>query len=279
MTSTLSEMRPASLSATEIARFHEDGYYIARGLFSPEEAALIRDAFMEQSKDGPVPGLSEIRGEYTKDDPLSYYPRMMFPADHPEFAVGPVAKQFMLDQRIYVILRDLMGEEPVAAQSMFYFKPPGARGQAMHQDNFYLRVKPGTCMAAWIAVDDADEENGGMCVIPGTHTMDVVCPAAADRDKYFTHDYVATPGKEPKAANMSAGDCLFFNGSLVHGSSPNSSTERFRRSLILHYVPESSIELSAGYGNPRRFDDTPVRIPPATGGGPCGGEVVPMGPH
>ena len=57
----------------------------------------------------------------------------------------------LLDPRPATSWKRCSGEEPLAAQSMFYFKPPGARGQALHQDNFYLRVKPGTCVAAWIA--------------------------------------------------------------------------------------------------------------------------------
>jgi hypothetical protein len=32
---------------------------------------------------------------------------------------------------------------------MIYFKAAGARGQALHQDQYYLRVNPGTCCAAW----------------------------------------------------------------------------------------------------------------------------------
>ena len=54
--------------------------------------------------------------------------------------------RYMLDSRIEGILTELMGDSPLAVQSMFYFKPPGARGQDFHQDNFYLKVKPGTCM-------------------------------------------------------------------------------------------------------------------------------------
>ena len=42
--------------------------------------------------------------------------------------------------------RLLLGREPYAAQTMFYFKPPGARGQALHQDQTPLRVQPGTCL-------------------------------------------------------------------------------------------------------------------------------------
>ena len=111
--------------------------------------------------------------------------------------------------------------------------------------------------------------------------MEVACPTAADRTLYFTHDHVDVPGKEPVHVDLKAGDCLFFNGSLVHGSSPNSSKDRFRRALIFHYLPQSSDELSAGYANPRQFDGTRVMVAPATGGGPCGGDVMalPMSPH
>lgn len=269
------------MTQEEIARAEVDGYYVARQLFDPEEVKLIRETFMQQAKDGPVPGMSDIRAEFTKDDPLSFYPRMMQPSDHLEHAVGPLSRRYLLDDRVHKILKALMHDEPITAQSMFYFKPPGARGQDMHQDNYYLRVKPGSCMAAWIAVDDADEENGGLKVIPGTHTMDVACPTPSDSSLYFTYDHVEVPGKEPIHIDLKAGDCLFFNGSLVHGSSPNRSKDRFRRALILHYLPQGSEELSPGYANPLRFDGTPVRFAPATGGGPCGGDVValPASPH
>ena len=49
---------------------------------------------------------------------------------------------------------------------MLYFKPPGARGQAFHQDNQYIRKYP--VIAAWAALDDCDEANGQMVVIPGS---------------------------------------------------------------------------------------------------------------
>jgi len=35
-------------------------------------------------------------------------------------------------------LEELFGKPALGAQTMYYFKPPGRRGQGMHQDNFYL---------------------------------------------------------------------------------------------------------------------------------------------
>ncbi len=265
-------------------QFDNDGYAIAHGLFSAEEVAELRDTFMAQNADGPVEGLSEIRrgpDGYSADDPLSFYPRMMHPHHHLDKPVGPLALKRMLDSRLHAPLQAMMKDEPAAVQSMFYFKPAGARGQDLHQDNFYLRVKPGTCCAMWLAIDDADMENGGMVVVPGTQDMEVVCPEPTDKTQFFTDHHVPVPpGKEVASITLKAGDVLFFNGSVIHGSYPNKSKDRFRRAFICHYVPASSVELSHWYTQPTRFDGTLVEIPEATGGGPCGmAETMVKGPH
>lgn len=265
--------------STALEAFKRDGFYVARGLLTSEEVDHIRDAFMAANADGPVAGLSDI---VTQDraDPLAFYPRMMHPHRHPDLPIGQLAERYLLDPRLHSFLQTFLGEEPIAVQTMFYFKPPKARGQELHQDNFYLRVKPGTCMAAWIAIDDADAENGGMVVVPGSQNMEIVCPSQADTRTSFTTDYVPVPeGKTVLQTELNAGDVLFFNGSLIHGSTPNSSDVRFRRSLICHYVPEGSVEVGHWYRDRMlRFDGTTVDIPEAAGGGPCG-TAQPSGPH
>src|SRR5581483_1096451 len=110
------------------------------------------------------------------------------------------------------------------------FKPPGARGQDLHQDNFYLRVRPGTCMAAWTAIDDADAGNGGMVVVPSSGDLSVQCPEKSDPTIFFTNEHVPVPaGLKETSLTLRAGDVLFFNGSVIHGSYPNKSRDRFRR--------------------------------------------------
>ncbi len=261
-----------------LQHFQSDGYAIVRQLATPSEVDGIREAFMSAAANGPVAGLSDGHfADVPPGDPLAFYPRMMHPHLHPELPIGPLAMGIMLDSRIHNYLRAFMGEEPLAAQSMFYFKPPGARGQELHQDNFYLRVKPGTCVAAWMAIDDADEENGTLMVVPQTANAEIACPETADAARSFTTDYVRPPaGVEPVALRLSAGDVLFFNGSVIHGSYPNASKERFRRAFICHYVPASSTEVSAFY---RLFDfsGNPVAMAEAQGGGPCG--TAAAGPH
>jgi phytanoyl-CoA hydroxylase len=271
-----------------IAEFRRDGFCVARGLFSTEEVAEIRETFMAMNKDGPVDGLSEIRrgktdgtyGAYTTTDPLAFYPRMMHPHKHADKPVGPIAMKYMLDQRIRAVLEALMQEEPYAVQSMFYFKPPGARGQDFHQDNFYLRCRPGTCMAAWTAIDVCDEENGGMMCVPETGDYAIQCPEKADSTLYFTTEHVAIPeGKVAVLPKMNPGDVMFFNGSTIHGSGPNTSKDRFRRSFICHYAPKSTTEMSHWYDAIYDFDYQPKQIAKNNEGGPCGTPQEARAPH
>ncbi len=270
------------LTAEETAQFQRDGYFVLRGFYSAAETAAVRDAFMAEAAEGPVEGLSEIkRGAdgYDPSDPLAFYPRMMMPHLHPDKAAGQLAARFLLDPRLEAVLTAFFGDEPLAAQTMFYFKPAGARGQALHQDNFYLRVRPGTCIAAWLAVDDADAENGGMVVVPGSGHLAIVCPEKADPARFFTADFVPVPGGlREEAVTLNAGDVLFFNGSLLHGSYPNSSRDRFRRSLIAHYVPKRSEEVGAWYGR-TTFRGEVVPIAEAADSGPCGDPQAAAGRH
>ncbi len=263
------------LTHEQLVTFHERGYLVIPGLFGQDEIRLLINTFLKMHASGPIPGCFQpVSAEEANGYILKLYPRMMHP-----HRVNEVALRYLLDARLAVILEDLFGEEPLAAQSMLYFKPAGARGQALHQDNFYLRVEPGTCIAAWVALDPADRENGGLEVVPGTHAMDIFCPEEADRTLSFTRDYVPVPpGLEAVPVDLAPGDVLFFNGSLVHGSQPNASKDRFRRSFICHYIGRSSERMSLWYRPILTMQGEVVEIEENAGGGPCGIEEA-AGPH
>ena len=144
-----------------LAGFTADGYAVAHGLFELEEVARLRDHFMGLRQRGAyADDLAGVRAD--RRDPLRRYPRLA-----QMHRWDDTSLRWLLDVRLRSRLIELAGAEPYAVQTMFYFKPPGSRGQALHQDNFYLRAEPGTCLAAWMAVDAADEANGCMQVVPG----------------------------------------------------------------------------------------------------------------
>jgi phytanoyl-CoA hydroxylase len=245
--------------------FDQHGYVVARGLFGAEQTALLRDHFMVLRAAGSYPG-DVIGVEPSSDDPLKRYPRMIHMHRWDE-----VALDWLIDARLAQSLATLLGGlEPFAVQTMLYFKPPGARGQAVHQDQYYLRAQPGSCIAAWMALDCCDEENGCLEVVPGSHEWPVLCPIGADTSESFTDITVPLPdGTELVPVLMEPGDVLFFNGSLVHGSKPNRSA-RFRRALIGHYIQGDAWEVAHWYHPVLRMDGTEVELNAGIGGGPCG---------
>ena len=247
--------------------FAQHGYAVARGLFSSEEVAELQQAFENVAAGGPIPGHFEpVAVDEAKGDPLLTHPRVYHP-----HRFNIVSRKHLVHPGVLTCLRELMGDDVLAAQSMFYYKPPGARGQAMHQDNFYLMVEPQTCVAAWTAIDDADPENGGMYLVEDTADEPIICPGWADPEKSFTTHFVPTPaGKKAVPCVMKAGDTLFFNGNTIHGSGPNRSKDRFRRSFICHYVPRSTRSVSKFYLPLLTPAGEDLMIEASEGGGPCG---------
>ena len=253
------------ITQADVQTYQEQGYVVIRQVFTPEEVEHYREHYMEMRAKGSYPG--DLAGvNVTSTDPLKRFPRMINMHHWDETSL-----QFLLDSRLNECLTALLGREPYAAQTMLYFKPAGARGQALHQDQYYLRVQPGTCMAAWLALDTCDEANGCLQVVPGSHTWPLLCTERADTTASFTNTTVPLPeGSESVPVLMEAGDVMFFNGSLVHGSFPNTTNDRFRRSLIGHYMEGDTELVSSFYSDALRMDGTPIHIEGGSVGGACG---------
>ncbi len=246
-------------------RYQRDGYVVIPNLFSTEEVAYLTEHYMALRASGELPG--DFAGvNAASNDPLKKYPRMIHMHRWDERSL-----QWLIDERLSHILTTLLGSEPYAVQTMLYFKPAGARGQALHQDQYYLQVQPGTCMAAWLALDRCDEENGCMRVVPGSHDLPLLCTEQADTTQSFTDTTVPVPDSmQAVPVLMNAGDVLFFNGQLIHGSYPNSSPNRFRRSLIGHYIVGEAEKVSEFFHPVLRMDGSEVVLDISDHGGACG---------
>jgi phytanoyl-CoA hydroxylase len=245
--------------------FDENGYVVARQLFSRQEVAALREHYMVLRARGSSPG-DLVGVEATSNDPLKRYPRMIHMHHWDQTSLN-----WLLEPRLTEILTGLLGREPYAVQTMLYFKPAGARGQALHQDQYFLRARPGTCMAAWLALDGCDQANGCMQVVPGSHTWPLLCTTQADTKSSFTDVTVPLPkDQQIWPVVMQAGDVLFFNGTLVHGSYPNTTKDRFRRSLIGHYISGEAEQVSKFMKPILRMDGREVDLEASLPGGPCG---------
>lgn len=258
--------------------YQRDGFAIARGLFSQAEVDRFSDYFTSMVERGGD-GWAEGGVDPEHPDPLKRYPRLLQPHRGDDVAFG-----FMIDPRVRAHLTELAGAEPFAVQTMVYFKPPGGRGQNLHQDNMYLLVQPGTCIAAWLALDDCDEENGCMMLVPGTQDLPIICQVETPglrEEQWGDIETPLPPGKVAVPALMKRGDVLFFNGSVIHGSFKNRSETRFRRTLIGHYIAAEAKQVAKYYFPVFRMDGSVHEegIESSVPSGPCGnyepdGEVV-----
>ncbi len=255
----------ANATQTHVTQFRERGYTVVEGLFERAEVDRLRQHFMSMRAAGAYPG--DMAGvDAQADDPLLRYPRMIHMHRFDE-----VSKRWMLSDQIAGTVELLLGEPPLLAQTMMYFKPAGARGQALHQDQYFLRAAPGTCVAAWMALDQVDEANGCLRVVPGSHQLPLLCTERADTTQSFTDTGVELP--ENMVATpvvMQPGDVVFFHGQLIHGSFPNTTSDRFRRSLIAHFINSSATKAADFYFPLVRRDGTEMSLADSEPGGPCG---------
>ena len=108
-----------------LAGFTADGYAVAHGLFDLEEVARLRDHFMGLRRHGAyADDLAGVRAD--RRDPLRRYPRLA-----QMHRWDDTSLRWLLDVRLRRRLIELAGAEPYAVQTMFYFTPPGSRGQAL----------------------------------------------------------------------------------------------------------------------------------------------------
>lgn len=255
----------SNVTAVDKLFFEQNGFVLIPRVFSAEETAGYRDHYMRMRESGLVPGDTHIANPST-NDPLLRYPRML-----QMHRWDDASLKWMLEPRLDQCLTGLLGREPYAVQTMIYFKPPGARGQALHQDNYYLRVQPGTCIAAWMALDTCNEANGCLQVVPGSHQWPILCTVPADTTQSFSEVTVPIPAGTPVfSVQMNPGDVLFFHGSLVHGSFPNTTADRFRRSLVAHYIEGDSEKVARWYKPTLRMDGSVVELDSSEKGGACG---------
>ena len=230
------------MSQSHITQYRNDGFTVVKGLFSDSEVNFLRQHY------------DDLNLSDDNDVNLSHPHRL-----------DEVSLQWVTDDRLNKCITGLLGREPCVAHTMVYFKPPGTLGHGLHQDQYFLRVNPGTCIAAWLALDDADEENGCLRIVPGSHTLPLLC--ATDDDKI---DLELPQGHSVIPLSVRAGGVIFFHGQLVHGSGPNLSKDRFRRSLIGHYIATDSKQVYDWYHPVLRMDGTEVNISAGDVGGACG---------
>jgi ectoine hydroxylase-related dioxygenase (phytanoyl-CoA dioxygenase family) len=136
-------------------------------------------------------------------------------------------------RRLLDAASEALGPDLILLGTHFFVKYPGQVEAfvAWHQDATYWGLDPAVAITGWIAIDDADAENGCMRVIPGSHRRGLMEHGTAKQAGNLlsvNQSLELATGDEAIAVDseLKAGQASLHDGLLIHGSNPNRSNRR-----------------------------------------------------
>ncbi len=142
-----------------------------------------------------------------------------------------------MNETILDYVEDLLGPFYLWASNFFIKEPHSKSTVGWHQDAYYWPLDPHESLTVWIAMDDVDEENAAMQVIPGSHKAGLLKHSRAkETDSVLTLECEKGQFREDSAVSLilKAGQISIHDDNVVHGSPANRSNRR-RAGLTARY--------------------------------------------
>ncbi|ASJ71745.1 phytanoyl-CoA dioxygenase family protein [Granulosicoccus antarcticus] len=227
--------------STAVAAFERDGYYIARSLFSTEEVSALVELIDRSLSPALAPVEFEADVHYpgapsSKSAPGGSTPRRLLHA----FGRDSLFQQVGRHPQIVATLKALMNTDAVRLSQNHHncvmTKHPGFSSvTSWHQDIRYWRFDRRELVSTWLALGPENAHNGGLLVIPGSHTLDFE-PGQFDAALFLRTDLPANEALLAKvvSVDLKAGDMLFFHSRTLHAAGQNDSSV-IKRSLVYTY--------------------------------------------
>ncbi|PYI53572.1 phytanoyl-CoA dioxygenase family protein [Paenibacillus flagellatus] len=230
--------RLSPLTGAQIREYGENGYVLLRGGCSHDLIDAFNAHIYTIRSSDDMPDWAKPRAGVVVSPADRFSVRLFNPHRHDGFAL-----QMMKLPVIRGALAQLMGGEACGVQSMYFYKEPGSKGQAAHQDYYYIQNEPRSMIAGYVALERIDEDNGCLRVVPGSHKLGLL-PHGAVRNKEehepWTDETEGVDLSREIPVVMEKGDILFFHELLVHSSTRNRTKDRWRRSYVCHYIRHDS---------------------------------------
>ena len=230
------------VSTQNLSYYNEKGFLIADDLLSSIEITEIKKEATEifRGKRGNVEGIVKLNEDASDFEVLKNYIAIHFP-----HKISSKIQDYVLHFDIASILTRIISPNVKCMQSMLFVKGPGKPGQSWHQDEYYIPTRDRSLTGVWIAVDDAEIENGCLWVVPGSHkNMSITRRIPYSGDQYGDVDLCELDPfseKDGIAVEVKRGSVVFFNGYLFHSSLRNETKDRFRTALVSHYMSAESL--------------------------------------
>lgn len=217
-------------------KYQEDGFFILDQIIPDRELEVLRSEcsqlIADQDREMDRLGVNELNLSRRN----SRYFVFLAYKDRPQLG------EFIFSDLMAEICKATIGPDAMLFWEQFVVKGTEKKGGEFgwHQDSGYVDYVHKPYVNAWIPLDDVNEENGTVYLLPyslaGTRekVQHKPVPNSNDRIGYF--------GSEPGvAAICKAGSIVVFSSTVFHRSGPN-LTNKMRRAYAIQYSPEPILE-------------------------------------
>ena len=210
----------AKLSEQQIKFYDEKGYIAPIDVLSKHEANQIRQEIETIEKKWPN-ALEGIGRNYVH-------------------LISPVFNKVCLNNKILDAVESIIGKNILICGTTLFIKNPHEKGfVSFHQDAKYIGFEPYNWVTAWLAITDANEENGCMRMWSGSHKENL-----KNHKQKFDENNLLTRGQtienvpleETDSVVLEAGQMSLHHPTLVHGSGLNKSNDRRIGFVIQSYI-------------------------------------------
>jgi ectoine hydroxylase-related dioxygenase (phytanoyl-CoA dioxygenase family) len=235
------------LDKEKIASFHKYGYTVVDSVFRDEDLQPAIDEISNEVDRRARALVDQGRLSHTYAEAGFERQLALISRETDELAVsiwngvlsGPGIFHLLSHPKLLDIAEALCGPE-IIASSVYRLRPKipnyGYGAVPWHQDSGYLEpyCDESLVVTVWVPFVDANETNGCLWVIPGSHAFPVAKHRLHESGKYLEIANEDLPEGEPAVCPVPKGGILLMTNRTIHGSYEN-TTDIVRWSMDLRY--------------------------------------------
>lgn len=239
-----SSLPRSALTEQQVSDFAENGFFLYEKAFDSTEVQRAVEAIapFEARSEAYLRTQPDGRVFISKADAITFTKHLVPRSE--------ILRELSRHEVILGLCHDLVGPDVRLYWDQAVYKKPGNPDEfPFHQDNGYTFIEPQQYLTCWVALTDADEDNGCPWVVPGMHRRGTLAHEATPlgwRCAVSSTDAVAVRAK--------AGDIVVFSSLTPHRTGPNLTGE-VRKSYILQYAPDGVSLRSGDEAGPVLQDD------------------------
>ena len=210
----------SSLNEKQLKDYEDHGFVAPINVLTLEEATKIKEEieYIEKKWPDELIGLGRNNVHY----------------------ISPIFDQVCHNSKILDAVESIIGKDILVGGTTLFIKDPDKKGfVSWHQDAKYIGFEPHNWVTAWLAITDANEENGCMRMWSGSHKEKI-----KEHKDTFNENNLLTRGQtvqniplEDTTPNiLKAGQLSLHHPMIVHGSGSNKSNTRRIGFVIQSYI-------------------------------------------